>query len=94
MTRKLKPEERKPRRPTMPAINVRMPPEFVTWLNLRAAEDSTTVAQIVRDAVGAAILRDGRAEELGIEVRSEDEIIHWPDVRDPFFTSTRHKGDA
>jgi predicted HicB family RNase H-like nuclease len=71
MTKKLSPEERKQRAPSMGAVNVRIPPEFLGWLNLQAAEERITVSQVVRDCIAAAIVQSGDAEAFGITIEAE-----------------------
>lgn len=57
----------------MAAISVRLPTEFLDWLNDRAAEDGTTMGAEVRNAIGAAIVQAGDAERYGIDVLAEDQ---------------------
>ena len=57
--------------PSMGALSVRMPAEFVAWLNFRSVEDDTTVGQVIRDCVATAIVRSGDAEAFGIPVVDE-----------------------
>lgn len=60
-----------PPRTTMASVNVRMPYELLHWLNDQAAEDGTTMSQVVRSAVVAAIARAGQLERYGIEVEHD-----------------------
>jgi hypothetical protein len=56
----------------MAGIQARIPAQFAAWLNDQAAEEQTTVSQIIRNAIGAAIVAAGDAKRYGIELVEEE----------------------
>jgi len=52
----------------MPAVQVRLPREFVNWLLDRAAEEQSSLSTELRNCVAAAIVRAGDAKRYGIDV--------------------------
>jgi hypothetical protein len=53
------------------SLNVRVPVEFLGWLNLEAAEQECTVADVVRGCIALAIYRAGYADQFGVEIVDE-----------------------
>lgn len=52
----------------MPAVQGRMPREFINWLLDRAAEEGTSLSTELRNCVAAAIVQAGDAKRYGIDV--------------------------
>lgn len=72
-TRRGAPQHREPI--AMAGVQARIPVQFAMWLNDQAAEGATTVSQVIRDCIAAAILKAGDAKRYGIDVvdLAEDE---------------------
>ena len=56
----------------MGSFSVRMPAAFVQWLDVKAAENQSSVGAVLRTMVAVAIMDAGEAADYGITVHEHD----------------------
>lgn len=59
----------------MPAINVRLYPEQLAWLNDRSESDETTVSDVVRQCIWIVMERVGAIEAVDVVGEDDEDLL-------------------